>query len=69
MRGVTSWLWQFVWFRAFVIRYTQTTLPGHRWLAFETPLMRSLHEHFLSVGDQSMAESINAQMRFWDGNR
>lgn len=69
MRGVTTWLWAWSWFRYSVLVYVRASLPGYRWVAFETPLMYALHQYFLSTGDYAAATAAGAQLRAWESAR
>ena len=66
MRYVTGWLWQFVWFRAFVCwLIIGCPLPGSakRLLMTETPWLLGMQQHHLSIGDYRSASVFEKAMR------
>lgn len=68
MRVVTSWLWQWVWFRWCVVCWVSRGWWGHAWLSRETPLLLGLQALFLESGDYAAAADCVRQMG-WRSSR
>lgn len=62
-RRITAWLWRFRLFRWCVTSYVHHGLPGHRWLAEETPFLSALREWALRNGHYDIARDCTEALR------